>query len=144
MFDGNSVSKDRKHILKVLKPHIDRMCLDDEAQMVLFTALDVIECVFSLTFHSYQKKTPTNVQLATRNFSPRPLSPPSSHHQRNSIPLHKADAVSYILLSPALDVTSPLLKFSACRRRTISVHRRVRRMQKLEKRKLEKQLVRIL
>ncbi|KAG5635330.1 hypothetical protein H0H81_011704 [Sphagnurus paluster] len=36
-------AKDRKQILKVLKPHVERMCLDDEAQMVLFTALDVID-----------------------------------------------------------------------------------------------------
>ncbi|KAF8067011.1 armadillo-type protein [Lyophyllum atratum] len=36
-------AKDRKQILKVLKPHVERMCLDDEAQLVLFTALDVID-----------------------------------------------------------------------------------------------------
>ncbi|KAL0577745.1 Pumilio y domain member 6 [Marasmius crinis-equi] len=36
-------AKDRKQILKALKPHIERMCLDDEAQMVLFTAIDVID-----------------------------------------------------------------------------------------------------
>ena len=35
--------QDRKQILKVLKPHIERMCTDDEAQLVLFTALDVLE-----------------------------------------------------------------------------------------------------
>ena len=33
----------RKHIVKQLKPHVERMCKDDEAQLVLFTALDVIE-----------------------------------------------------------------------------------------------------
>ena len=38
--------QDRKQILKVLKPHAERMCLDDEAQLVLFTALDVTECAF--------------------------------------------------------------------------------------------------
>ncbi|KAJ3717961.1 armadillo-type protein [Lentinula raphanica] len=38
---GNA--KDRKTILKTLKPHIERICLDDEAQMVLFTAMDVID-----------------------------------------------------------------------------------------------------
>lgn len=37
------ISKDRKQIVKVLKPHVERMCTDDEAQLVLFTALDVIE-----------------------------------------------------------------------------------------------------
>ncbi|KAG5644467.1 hypothetical protein DXG03_008368 [Asterophora parasitica] len=36
-------AKDRKQILKVLKPHVERMCFDDEAQTVLFTALDVID-----------------------------------------------------------------------------------------------------
>ncbi|KAF8625336.1 hypothetical protein AX17_006878 [Amanita inopinata Kibby_2008] len=39
--EGNA--KDRKQILKVLKPHVERMCLDDEAQLVLFTALDTID-----------------------------------------------------------------------------------------------------
>lgn len=34
--------------MKVLKPHIERMCLDDEAQLVLFTALDVTEYVKSI------------------------------------------------------------------------------------------------
>jgi pumilio homology domain family member 6 len=37
--------KDRKHIVKAIKPHVERMCKDDEAQLVLFTALDVIELV---------------------------------------------------------------------------------------------------
>ncbi|KAI6004365.1 armadillo-type protein [Pisolithus orientalis] len=36
-------AKDRKHIIKVIKPHIARMCVDDEAQLVIFTALDVID-----------------------------------------------------------------------------------------------------
>jgi len=43
--------QDRKHIIKVIKPHIERMCTDDEAQLVLFTALDVIEYDFcSISF----------------------------------------------------------------------------------------------
>ncbi|KAG6889216.1 hypothetical protein C0992_006026 [Termitomyces sp. T32_za158] len=42
-FLADGTAKDRKQILKVLKPHIERMCLDDDAQMVLFTALDVID-----------------------------------------------------------------------------------------------------
>ncbi|KAI0785215.1 ARM repeat-containing protein [Abortiporus biennis] len=36
-------AKDRKHIVKAIKPHVERMCIDDEAQLVLFTALDVID-----------------------------------------------------------------------------------------------------
>ncbi|KAJ8592557.1 ARM repeat-containing protein [Rhizopogon salebrosus TDB-379] len=36
-------AKDRKQIIKVIKPHVERMCTDDEAQLVLFTALDVID-----------------------------------------------------------------------------------------------------
>ncbi|KAI0079156.1 puf family RNA-binding protein [Panus rudis PR-1116 ss-1] len=39
--DGSRV--DRKHIVKTIKPHIERMCIDEEAQLVLFTALDVID-----------------------------------------------------------------------------------------------------
>ena len=35
--------QDRKHIVKTIKPHVERMCKDDEAQLVLFTSLDVIE-----------------------------------------------------------------------------------------------------
>jgi len=48
-------TQDRKQVLKVLKPHIERMCIDDEAQLVLFTALDVIESdplIFELLFFS--------------------------------------------------------------------------------------------
>ncbi|KAJ7717261.1 NUC119 domain-containing protein, partial [Mycena metata] len=39
--DGSRV--DRKQILKVLKPHVECMCINDDAQLVLFTALDVID-----------------------------------------------------------------------------------------------------
>ncbi|KAF8443677.1 armadillo-type protein [Boletus edulis BED1] len=46
-FIAYGTAKDRKHIIKVIKPHVERMCVDDEAQLVLFTALDVIEYVFS-------------------------------------------------------------------------------------------------
>lgn len=42
-FLARGSAKDRKQILKVLKPHIERMCTDDEAQLVLFTALDVVD-----------------------------------------------------------------------------------------------------
>lgn len=42
-FLARGTAKDRKQILKVLKPHVQRMCTDDEAQLVLFTAIDVIE-----------------------------------------------------------------------------------------------------
>lgn len=44
-FIARGTAKDRKHIVKSIKPHVERMCKDDEAQLVLFTALDVIECV---------------------------------------------------------------------------------------------------
>ena len=44
-FIAYGTAKDRKQIVKALKPHVQRMCTDDEAQLVLFTALDVIECV---------------------------------------------------------------------------------------------------
>lgn len=36
-------TQDRKQIIKVLKPYIERMCKDEEAQLVLFTTLDVVE-----------------------------------------------------------------------------------------------------
>ena len=42
-FIAQGTAKDRKQIVKVLKPHVERMCLDDEAQLVLFTCFDVIE-----------------------------------------------------------------------------------------------------
>ena len=35
--------KDRKHIAKVLKPYIETMAKDEDAQYILFTAFDVIE-----------------------------------------------------------------------------------------------------
>ncbi|KAI6121177.1 armadillo-type protein [Pisolithus sp. B1] len=44
IFERYSESEaDRKHVIKVVKPHVARMCVDDEAQLVLFTALDVID-----------------------------------------------------------------------------------------------------
>lgn len=46
---SNLLFQDRKHIIKVIKPHVERMCADDEAQLVLFTALDVIEYDFCST-----------------------------------------------------------------------------------------------
>lgn len=45
--------QDRKHIIKVMKPHVERMCTDEEAQLVLFTALDVIEYDFRFHFRSH-------------------------------------------------------------------------------------------
>ncbi|KAA1477859.1 ARM repeat-containing protein [Dentipellis sp. KUC8613] len=36
-------AKDRKQIIKAIKPYIETMANDDEAQLVLFTALDVID-----------------------------------------------------------------------------------------------------
>ncbi|KAG9311279.1 armadillo-type protein [Chiua virens] len=42
-FIAYGTAKDRKHIIKVIKPHVERMCTDDEAQLVLFTALDMID-----------------------------------------------------------------------------------------------------
>ncbi|KAI6026552.1 armadillo-type protein [Pisolithus microcarpus] len=40
---SESEAKDRKHVIKIVKPHVARMCVDDEAQLVIFTALDVID-----------------------------------------------------------------------------------------------------
>jgi len=37
--------KDRKHIVKTLKPYIETMAKDEDAQYILFTAFDVIEYV---------------------------------------------------------------------------------------------------
>ncbi|THH04911.1 hypothetical protein EW145_g5179 [Phellinidium pouzarii] len=42
-FIAEGTAKDRKQVVKVLKPHVERICKDDEAQLVLFTALDVID-----------------------------------------------------------------------------------------------------
>ncbi|KAG7090982.1 hypothetical protein E1B28_010049 [Marasmius oreades] len=42
-FLAQGSAKERKQILKAFKLHIERMCLDDEAQQVLFTAIDVID-----------------------------------------------------------------------------------------------------
>lgn len=40
---ARGVAKDRKNILRVLKPHLEKLCQDAEAQMVLFTAFDVVD-----------------------------------------------------------------------------------------------------
>ncbi|KAJ8502883.1 hypothetical protein ONZ45_g11351 [Pleurotus djamor] len=57
-------AKDRKTVMKALKPHIERICLDEEAQFVVFTALDVIDDTkqvaktlrFSLKLIQYDRK----------------------------------------------------------------------------------------
>lgn len=48
-FIAHGSAKDRKQIVKAIKPHVQRMCTDDEAQLVLFTTLDVTEYVRSST-----------------------------------------------------------------------------------------------
>ncbi|KAL4072997.1 hypothetical protein V8B97DRAFT_2023278 [Scleroderma yunnanense] len=40
MFLTHGTAEDRKHIVKVIKPHIIRMCIDEEAQLGIFTVLD--------------------------------------------------------------------------------------------------------
>ena len=47
-FIARGDAKARKSVLKVLKPYVETMAKDDEAQLVLFTALDVVEYAFSL------------------------------------------------------------------------------------------------
>ncbi|KAI9464766.1 armadillo-type protein [Russula earlei] len=42
-FLARGTAKDRKHIVKVLKPYITTMAQDEDAQYVLFTAFDVID-----------------------------------------------------------------------------------------------------
>ncbi|KAH8987788.1 ARM repeat-containing protein [Lactarius akahatsu] len=42
-FLARGTAKDRKHIVKILKPYIATMATDEEAQLVLFTAFDVID-----------------------------------------------------------------------------------------------------
>ncbi|KAJ9125350.1 hypothetical protein QFC22_000310 [Naganishia vaughanmartiniae] len=42
-FLARGIAKDRKNILRVLKPHLEKICKDGEAQTVLFTAFDVVD-----------------------------------------------------------------------------------------------------
>ncbi|KAH9171410.1 ARM repeat-containing protein [Lactarius sanguifluus] len=42
-FLARGTAKDRKHIVKILKPYIVTMATDEEAQLVLFTAFDIID-----------------------------------------------------------------------------------------------------
>lgn len=44
-FLAYGTAKDRKQVIKVLKPHLERVFTNDEGQLVIFTAIDVIECV---------------------------------------------------------------------------------------------------
>ncbi|KAG8693177.1 pumilio domain member 6, partial [Ceratobasidium sp. 395] len=41
-FVARGSAKDRKQIIKVLKPHVEKMCTDEEAQTVLFTIFDLV------------------------------------------------------------------------------------------------------
>ncbi|KAI0258545.1 ARM repeat-containing protein [Gloeopeniophorella convolvens] len=42
-FLARGTAKERKHIIKVIKPYVETMAKDEEAQLVLFTALDVTD-----------------------------------------------------------------------------------------------------
>ncbi|CAE6500228.1 unnamed protein product [Rhizoctonia solani] len=42
-FIARGTAKDRKQIIKVLKPHIEKICGDEEAQLVLFTIFDLVD-----------------------------------------------------------------------------------------------------
>jgi pumilio family protein 6 len=42
-FFAYGTAKDRKQIIKTLKPHLEKLCLNDEAQLVLFTIFDVVD-----------------------------------------------------------------------------------------------------
>ncbi|KZS89078.1 ARM repeat-containing protein, partial [Sistotremastrum niveocremeum HHB9708] len=62
-FIAQGSAKDRKAILKTLKPHVEKMCSVDEAQVVLFTALDVIDDTKLLSKSLIQPMTSTCPQL---------------------------------------------------------------------------------
>jgi len=51
--------QDRKQILQSLKKHIEAMCKDGDAQMVLFTAFDCVECVYN----ELSEKSATDIEL---------------------------------------------------------------------------------
>ncbi|KAE9402210.1 ARM repeat-containing protein [Gymnopus androsaceus JB14] len=77
-FLARGSAKDRKQILKTLKPHIERMCLDEEAQMVLFTAMDVVDDTKLL-----QKSLTSLITIpSTLNYPP----PIRSRPARNTLP----------------------------------------------------------
>ncbi|KAF8671507.1 hypothetical protein RHS04_08295 [Rhizoctonia solani] len=42
-FIARGTAKDRKQIIKTLKPHIEKICGDEEAQLVLFTIFDLVD-----------------------------------------------------------------------------------------------------
>lgn len=42
-FIATTTAKERKVILRVIKPHIEKMATDDQAQFVLFTVLDAVD-----------------------------------------------------------------------------------------------------
>ena len=87
-------SQDRKVIVKALKPHVVRMCTDDEAQLVLFSALDIIEYAFFLSFPP---------SLSLRFYSPAHPQRHKTHHQ---IPPHRHPR---LLLHPLHHAPRPAL-----------------------------------
>jgi hypothetical protein len=63
-------NQDRKQIIKVLKPHVEKMCADEEAQLVLFTIFDLVEYVIPSKFDS----AVPNFSLLTRYFQRHQIS----------------------------------------------------------------------
>ncbi|VDB96259.1 unnamed protein product [Peniophora sp. CBMAI 1063] len=77
-------AKQRKGILKVLKPYVEKMAKDDEAQLVLFTALDVVDDTKLLAKSLVAPLTSAAPALHTTSAGRRallyPLAPRSTRH----------------------------------------------------------------
>lgn len=81
---ARGVAKDRKNILRVLKPHLEKLCEDGDAQLVLFTAFDVVDdtkmmakailtvsCAMPLFCRHFQERPSLNSTLCLGNCQPR-------------------------------------------------------------------------
>ena len=114
---------------------IERMCLDDEAQLVLFTALDVIECVNISTLYLFRSYSLTVVPNSWPKVSyPLSLPPPPSYILVPKVV--EASCISWFL---ALAIILPPHKSHALLKPTPFAHGRVKRVQKAERKKSDGQ-----
>ncbi|KAI0316198.1 ARM repeat-containing protein [Amylostereum chailletii] len=118
-FLAQGTAKDRKQTIKVIKPYIETMAKDDEAQLVLFTALDVTDdtkllaksLLPSITSHA----STLHSSSAGRRALLYPLVPRSRKHFTPALTasLGETDAIREITSRKAADVRAAEVRAAA-------------------------------
>ncbi|KZV70153.1 ARM repeat-containing protein [Peniophora sp. CONT] len=109
-FIARGDAKQRKGVLKVLKPYVETMAKDDEAQLVLFTALDVVDDTKLLAKSIVSPITSSAPTLHTTAAGRRallyPLAPRSTRHFTPALSASLAETDSIRALTSKKDTSA--------------------------------------